>query len=175
MGPKWFIRVSRGGQAIQKGVPDLFWSWIGLAKATTRAPGAPEGSQKAPGGWFLETPVARSWYVPRRGVLCHQKKRLFNFESKNNVSGAILERYRAQGPGPGTRPRARDQWTGPRARDQWTRPKGGPVDRAQGPGPRARAQGPGVKNIGLQPPYFSLVALSLLSHFSGHHLSLIHI
>ena len=70
------------------------------------------------------------------------------FGSKNKVSGAILERCRAQGPGPGTGPRARDQWTGPRARDQWTGPRArdqgpGPVDRAQGPGPVDRAQGPG--------------------------------
>ena len=48
------------------------------------------------------------------------------FGSKNKLPRAILERYRAQGPGPV------DRAQGP-----------GPVDWAQGPGPVDRAQGPG--------------------------------
>ena len=81
------------------------------------------------------------------------------FGSKNNVSWAILERYRAQGPGPrdrvqgpgpvdraqGPGPVDRAQGPGPVDRALGTGPKGGPVDRAQGPGPRARDQWTGPK------------------------------
>ena len=56
------------------------------------------------------------------------------FGSINRVSGTILERCRAQGPGPVDRA----QGPGPVDRAQGL----GPVDRAQGPGPGARAQGP---------------------------------
>ena len=37
-------------QTIQKGVTGLFWSWIGLARAITRAPGTPKGPGRVPEG-----------------------------------------------------------------------------------------------------------------------------
>ena len=74
----------------------------------------------------METPVARSCTFLAGAFYVTKKSEFLIFVSKNKVPGAILERYRAQGQGPG-----------PRARDQWTGPKGGPVDRAQGPGPVA--------------------------------------
>ena len=98
MGHKGHQRVPKGGQAIQKGVTDLFWSWIGLAKATTRAPGVPKMSQKGPRrdpgvGGFWNPLLLGPGRSSQGRFMSHKKKRLLIFGTKNKVPGdTFIER-----------------------------------------------------------------------------------
>ena len=115
-----------------------FWTILDIFKKVKILAGPrahQKGARRPPGGRFWKplllgpgTFLAGAFYVTK-------KTDFLSVRSKNKVPGAILERKRAQGPGPVDRAQGGTSRPGPRG-DQWTGPKGGPCLLYTSPSPR---------------------------------------
>ena len=124
-----------------------FWPAPGPSqKASRRARGAPEGSHKAPRGAYSCQPLLLGPGTFLAGAFYVTKKSDFLiFGCKNRVPGVILQRYRAQGLGPGS------GTSGPGPGPGTSGQGPGPGTSGQGPGPRTSGPGPGPETSGQGP------------------------